>query len=230
MAHVLVTGANRGLGLEFVRQLLARGERVVATCRQPGRALPLNRLAGEYPGHLTVLPLTLPEPRSIAELARELDALDVRLGLLINNAGASVGGERFGTIALDGLRHAFDANAAGPLLLTQALAPRLDAHAKVVNLSSGLGSIAGTSALYTPSYAISKAALNMASKLLSIALAEHGAIVAALSPGWVRTDMGGANAPLGADESVAAMLRVIDRLRPADNGRFLAQTGAAIDW
>ncbi len=230
MTHVLVTGANRGLGLEFVRQLLARGERVVATCRQPGRALPLNRLAGEHPGHLVVLPLTLPEPRSIAELARELEALDLRIGLLINNAGATVNGERLGTIALEGLHHAFDANAAGPLLLTQALAQRLEPRARVVNLSSSLGSIAGTRALYTPSYAISKAALNMASKLLSVALADRGAIVVALSPGWVRTDMGGAGAPLGTDESVAAMLRVIDGLKPSDNGRFLAQTGAAIDW
>lgn len=230
MAHVLVTGANRGLGLEFVRQLLARGERVVATCRQPGRALPLNRLAGEHPGHLAVLPLVLPEPRSIAELVRELETLDLRIGLLVNNAGATVNGERFGAIALDGLRHAFDANAAGPLLLTQALAPRLAAHVRIVNLSSGLGSIAGTGTLYTPSYAISKAALNMASKLLSIALAEREAIVVALSPGWVRTDMGGASAPLGADESVAAMLRVIDDLKSSDNGRFLAQTGEAIAW
>lgn len=230
MAHVLVTGANRGLGLEFVRQLLARGERVIATCRQPGRALPLNRLAGEHPGHLVVLPLTLPEARSIAELVRELETLDLRIGLLINNAGLSISGERFGTIELDGLRHAFEANAAGPLLLTQALAARLDAGARIVNLSSGLGSIAGTTALYTPSYAISKAALNMASKQLSLALAERGAIVVALSPGWVRTDMGGAGAPLGADESVAAMLRVIDGLKPADNGRFLAQTGDAIAW
>lgn len=230
MAHVLVTGANRGLGLEFVRQLLGRGKRVVATCRQPGRALPLNRLAGEHPGHLTVLPLTLPEPRSIAELARELETLDLRIALLINNAGLTINGERFGTIELDGLRRTFSANAAGPLLLTQALAARLAERAKVVNLSSGLGSIAGTSTLYTPSYAISKAALNMASKLLSSALTERGTIVVALSPGWVRTDMGGASAPLTATESVAAMLDVIDGLKPADSGRFLGHGGEAIAW
>ena len=183
MAHALVTGANRGLGLEFVRQLLARGERVVATCRQPGRALELTRLAGEHPGHLTVLPLTLPEPRSIGELAREIEALDLSIGLLINNAGHMASGERFGGIELDGLRDAFAANAAGPFLLAQALAPSLAERAKVVNLSSRLGSIAATAAFNTPSYAISKAALNMASRLLSIALADAGACRGRDQPG-----------------------------------------------
>lgn len=230
MAHALVTGANRGLGLEFVRQLLARGERVVAACRQPGRALELTRLAGEHPGHLTVLPLVLPEPRSIAELVRAVETLDLAIGLLLNNAGLSVSGERFGTIDLDGLRTAFGANAAGPFLLTQALAPSLVDRARVVNISSGLGSIAGTTALYTPGYAISKAALNMASKLLSVALAAHGAIVVAMSPGWVRTDMGGANAPQAVQASVADMLKIIDGLKPADSGRFLDHRGADIAW
>ncbi|HEY0229735.1 MAG TPA: SDR family oxidoreductase [Dokdonella sp.] len=230
MAHVLVTGANRGLGLEFTRQLLRKGERVIATCRQPGRALELTRLAGEHPGHLTVLPLTLPEARSIADLAREIEALNFVVRLLINNAGLTIAGERFGTIELEGLRNAFVANAAGPFLLTQALAPSLVDGAKVVNLSSRLGSITLTDALYTPSYAISKSALNMAGKLLSIALAEHKGIVVAISPGWVRTDMGGANAPLEAADSVASMLGVIERLGAGDSGKFLSHEGAEIPW
>lgn len=230
MIHALITGANRGLGLEFVRQLLARGQRVVATCRQPGRALELTRLAGQHPGHLTVLPLTLPEPRSIADLAREVEALDLRFDLLINNAGMMDSGERFGELDLDGLRGTFSANAAGPLLLTQALAPNLVDHAKVVNLSSRLGSIAVTAEWRTPSYAISKAALNMATKLLSIALRGHDITVIAISPGWVRTDMGGAGATLAATDSVAGMLGVIDGLTAADSGRFLDHRGTAVAW
>lgn len=228
--HILVTGANRGLGLEFTRQLLARGERVVATCRQPGRALELTRLAGEYPGHLTVLPLTLPEARSIAELAREIEAMDLSIGVLINNAGAMASGERFGALQLDALQDAFSTNAAGPVLLTQALAPSLTDHAKVVNLSSRLGSIAATTAFNTPGYAISKAALNMASRLLSIALAGQGVTVVAISPGWVRTDMGGANAPRAAEQAVADVLRVVDGLTLSDSGRFLGEDGADIAW
>ena len=230
MSHVLVTGANRGIGLEFVRQLLARGERVVAACRQPGRALELTRLAGEHPGHLNVLPLALPEPRSIAELARELASLGLHLGLLVNNAGLLVEGERFGAIEPGALRDSFATNVEGPFLLTQALAPRFAPHAKIVNVSSGMGSIENTRSLHSPSYAISKAALNMATRLLAHALAPREAIVVALSPGWVRTDMGGANAPLSAQESVAAMLRTIDGLGAKQSGAFLSETGSPIAW
>ena len=229
MSHVLVTGANRGIGLEFVRQLLARGERVVAACRQPGRALELTRLAGAHPGHLAVLPLALPEARSIAELVREIESLDLRIGLLVNNAGMLVEGERFGTIASAALRDSFTTNVEGPLLLTQALAPRFAPHAKIVNISSGMGSIGNTQSLHSPSYAISKAALNMATRLLAHALAPH-ALVVALSPGWVRTDMGGANAPLTPQASVAAMLRTIDGLTPSHSGAFLSESGKTIAW
>ncbi|TCO43113.1 SDR family oxidoreductase [Dokdonella fugitiva] len=230
MAHALVTGANRGIGLEFVRQLLARGERVVATCRHPGRALELTRLAGAHPGHLLVLPLTLPDTRSIAELVREIATLDLRIGLLVNNAGMLVEGERFGAIDAKALADSFATNAQGPFLLAQALAPRLAEGARVANLTSTLGSIGSTDSLYSPSYSISKAALNMASRLLALALEPRRAIVIALCPGWVRTDMGGANAPLGAPESVAAMLRVIDALKPGDSGSFLSERGHPIPW
>src|SRR5690606_31706696 len=147
----------------------ARGERVVATCRHPGRAIELVRLAGAHPGHLAVLPLALPQPRSIAELVRELASLDIRIGLLVNNAGMLVEGERFGAIESKALRDSFATNAEGAFLLTQALAPLFAEGAKVVNLSSTLGSIAATDSLYSPSYSISKAALNMASRLLAIA-------------------------------------------------------------
>jgi NAD(P)-dependent dehydrogenase (short-subunit alcohol dehydrogenase family) len=229
MAHALVTGANRGLGLEFAHQLLARGERVIATCRHPGRALALTRLAGEHPGHLVILPLVLPDMRSIAELVREIATLDLRIGLLVNNAGMLVGGERFGTIEAKALQDSFAANAVGPVLLTQALAPRLE-RAKVVNLSSRMGSIGSSESLQSPSYSISKAALNMATRQLAHALAAQDAIVVAISPGWVSTDMGGSNAPLAPPDSVASMLRTIDALTGTDNGRFLSESGATIPW
>ena len=228
--QALVSGANRGLGLEMTRQLLARGDRVVAACRQPGKALALTRLAGEYPGRLTVLPLDLADPRTIAELARQVGALDLDIELLVNNAGLLFEHERFGSIEAKSLRDSFAVNAEGPFLLTQALNPHIADGAKIVNLSSTLGSISSTSSLYSPSYAMSKAALNMATRLLSIALAERGIVVVAISPGWVKTDMGGAGAPLKPETSIAAMLRVIDHLARSDNGRFLSQNGETIPW
>jgi NAD(P)-dependent dehydrogenase (short-subunit alcohol dehydrogenase family) len=228
--QALVTGANRGIGLEYVRQLLARGDRVVAACREPGHAGELNRLAGEHPGHLHVVPLSLPDPRSIAALVHEIAGLGVALDLVINNAGMLVEGERFGAVTREALDQSFSVNAAGPFLLTQALAPQLADGATVVNMSSGLGSIAGTASFHTPSYAISKAALDMATRLLAHALAERGAIVVALSPGWVRTDMGGAGANLTPGESVADLLRVIGALRARDTGCFFGHDGEALPW
>ena len=228
--QALVSGANRGLGFEMTRQLLARGDRVVAACRQPGKALALTRLAAEHPGKLHVLPLDLADPRTIAELARQIGALDVDVDLLVNNAGVLVEHERFGAIEPKSLRDSFAVNAEGAFLLAQALNPHLADSAKIVNLSSTLGSITSTSSLYSPSYAMSKAALNMATRLLSIALAERNIVVVSMSPGWVRTDMGGAGAPLKPEASIASMLRVIDHLKRSDSGRFLSQNGETIPW
>ena len=232
MQRVFVTGANRGLGLEFTRQLLARGDRVLATCRQPGKALPLTELAAAHPGHLHVLPLDLDKERSIAEAVREAAALTDALDVLINNAGVMHSGERFGELTQKVLLDTFSGNVAGPLLLSQALSPLLQKgkNAKVMNVSSRLGSIGASSAFGTPSYAISKAALNMATRQLAAALTPLHVTVFCVSPGWVRTDMGGANAPLSATESVAGMLRVLDGARSTDAGRFLGTDGADIPW
>lgn len=236
--HCLVTGANRGLGLAFVRHLLERGQRVVAACRQPGRAHALNALAGEHPGRLHVLPLDVAIARSRDELSRELPLVldDRRIGLLINNAGVLQGGERFGQVAEPALEASLRTHAIGPFLLTQALAPLLaDADgalpgAVVANVSSQIGSIAQRSEFGTPSYAIGKAAQNMATVLLDRALAPRGIRVVALHPGWVRTDMGGAKAPLQPEDATAALLRTLDGLGPEDGGRFLDGEGRTLPW
>jgi len=231
----LVTGANRGLGLEFVRQLLARGDRVVATCRHPGRATALNALVGEHPGRVHVLPLDVADPRAIAELVRELLLLDNddasdRIDLLVNGAGVLHSGERFGKVTAVNIEDSFRTNAMGPFLLTQALAPRLADGARVANITSQLGSIANTARFGTPSYDISKAAQNMATALLAAALRERGIIVVALHPGWVQTDMGGAGATVTPTDSVAGLLRVLSKLRIDDSGSFLDWRGQPLPW
>lgn len=232
MQRVLVTGANRGLGLEFVRQLLMRGARVIAACRQPGRALKLTELAAAHPGHLSVMPLDLNKERSISGLAHEAAMLTDSLDVLINNAGVLVSGERYGELVAKTFAETFATNVIGPLLLTQALTPLL-AHgeaARVINLSSDLGSLADTKAFDTPSYAASKAALNMVTRLTAAELGARGIAVISLNPGWVRTDMGGAKAPLAVNDAVAGMLKVIDGLKLDDSGRFLDYTGAEVAW
>jgi NAD(P)-dependent dehydrogenase (short-subunit alcohol dehydrogenase family) len=215
--RALVSGANRGLGLEFVRQLLARGARVIAACRHPGRAHELTLQAAAHPGHLHVLPLDLGKPATIAELAREAHMLFEGLDLLVNNAGMLVSGERFGSLEAEALEASFRTNAVGQ-------APR------VANVSSVLGSIAGVREFRTPSYAMSKAALNMATVQLAQALAPQGVSVVALHPGWARTDMGGAQAEVDPAAAVAGMLRVIEGLVPADTGSFRDWQGRSLSW
>lgn len=230
--HCLVTGANRGLGLEFVRQLLARGDHVIAACRLPGKANALTQLAGEYPGRLQVLPLDVADPRTHASLARELALVTdgEPLDLLINNAGVLRGGERFGQVQAKDLDASFHTNAAGPFLLTQALAGQLADGASVANISSEVGSIALRQEFRTPSYAMGKAAQNMATSLLAQALAPRGIKVIALHPGWVRTDMGGQQAALGAQESVGGLLQVIHRITLEDSGGFFDWQGQPLPW
>lgn len=230
--RALVSGANRGLGLEFVRQLLAQGARVIAACRQPGRAQELTAQAAAHPGHLHVLPLDLAKPASIAELAREAAMVFDGLDLLINNGGLLVSGERWGALEASHLEASLRTNAIGPLLLTQALTSLLERGdaPRVANLSSVMGSIGAVREFRSPSYAMSKAALNMATVQLTHALAPHGISVLALHPGWVRTDMGGAQAELDAGVAVAGLLRVIAGSGPNDSGSFRDWQGKEMSW
>ena len=232
MNLAIVTGANRGLGLEFVHQLLARDWRVVAGCRKPGQALKLTGYAAAHPGRLHVLPLDVANERSIAGFAREVAMVTERVDLLINNAGVLVAGERFGNVTGKSLADSFAANASGPLLVTQAIANLLaqSPAPRVANLSSQIGSIANTRAFRTASYAMSKAALNMATRLVAAELAASGGIVASFHPGWVQTDMGGANATLAPTDSVTALLARILALAPDDAGRFIGVDGAELPW
>ena len=240
----LVTGANRGIGLEFVRQLLARGDHVVATCRHPGKATALNGLAGDHPARLHVLPLDVADAKSRASLVHDLPLVlgdDGRIDLLLNNAGVLHSGERFGHVEQATLDDSLRTNAIGPFLLAQALAPLLrdgtvavdDAASPctiIANISSQLGSITHTARFGTPSYAISKAAQNMASALLANALAGRGVVVLALHPGWVQTEMGGAQAQVTPVDAVAGLLRVIDAATPSQSGSFLDWRGEPLPW
>ena len=240
----LVTGANRGIGLEFVRQLLARGDHVVATCRHPGKASALNALAGDHPARLHVLPLDVADAKSRASLVHDLPLVlgdDGRIDLLLNNAGVLHSGERFGHVEQATLDDSLRTNAIGPFLLAQALAPLLrdgtvavdDAASPctiIANISSQLGSITNTARFGTPSYAISKAAQNMANALLANALAGRGVVVLALHPGWVQTEMGGAQAQVTPVDAVAGLLRVIDAATPSQSGSFLDWRGEPLPW
>jgi len=230
--HSLVTGANRGLGLALVRHLLARGDRVIATARHPGKATALNTLTGDYPGRLHVLPLDVASAKSRDELARELPLVleGARIDLLVNNAGVLHSGERWGKLQETVLEDSLRVNAVGPLLLVQALAPHLADGATVANISTQMASLSTRTEFRSPSYSMSKAAQNMATVQLAKAFAPRGIKVVALSPGWVRTDMGGTGGELTPEDSAAGLLQVIDQLRDTDSGRFLDWRGQPMPW
>lgn len=234
--RALLTGANRGLGLALATLLLQRGDHLLATCRDPGEAEALAALQAAHPDRCRVVALDVAAadaPAGVAAAARDWLAGDgdgALIDLLVNNAGVLKTGERFGSIDGDDVLDSLRINAVAPLLLTQALAPLLADGARVANISSQLGAIASVTRFGTPSYAIGKAAQNMATAQLAQALGERGIVVLALHPGWVRTDMGGSDATLAPGDAAAGLLAVLDGSTRADGGRFLDWSGAPMPW
>ncbi len=232
MQRVFITGANRGLGLEFVRQCLGRGDRVFAGCRQPKNAGALKDLANQNSNRMSMLELDVTRPEHIRAAAQavasEVDGLD----LLINNAGVLLSGEQPGNLQADSLLDVMHANAIGPLMVAQELLPLLEKGdaPKIVNVTSQLGSIARKRSGGRYSYSASKAALNMFTRALAFDVLSRGVIVVTVHPGWVKTDMGGPGAPLAAEESVAGVLELADSLKPQDAGRFLQWDGSELPW
>lgn len=226
MPTAVITGANRGLGLEFVRQLAGRGWRVHACARSPEKARELKDVEGNVVRHR----LDVTDGLQVAGLGRELaeEAVD----LLVNNAGIYGPRGGFGQIGYEEWLHVFDVNTVGPMRMAEAFVRHLEKaeRPRLINISSRMGSIGDNGSSGSHIYRSSKAALNMVTKCLSIDLRPRGIVVAAMHPGWVGTAMGGRNAPLDPSESVAGMLAVIEKLRPEDNGSFFAQDGGAIPW
>jgi NAD(P)-dependent dehydrogenase (short-subunit alcohol dehydrogenase family) len=230
MITVLVTGANRGLGLEFVRQYAADGARVMACARHPGEAKAMLGVAAPSKGKVTVHPLDVASDASVAHLAGEIG--DEPIDILINNAGVYGGDhQRLGDIDYETWIRTFNVNALGPVRVIEALRGNLmlGREKKAIAITSAMGSTArhdGGALIYRSS----KAALNNAIKGLSLALKADGLVLVPMHPGWVKTDMGGANAALTPERSIASMRKIITGLTPADNGRYINYDGSEIPW
>jgi len=223
----VVTGANRGIGLEFVKQLTGRGEEVEATARNPDDAPDLQALV--RPGaRLRIHRLDVGEDGSVAAFAEQLPGGPV--DVLINNAGVSgvKGGD---PIDPADILRVFNVNAVGTLRVVRALLARLLAGRgkKIANLTSRLGSIAEASG-GRYAYRMSKVALNMATRLLAQDLRSDGILTVAIHPGWVQTRMGGNAAPVPPEESVLGMLRLIDGLTALQSGNVFDFQGREIPW
>ncbi|MBK1698468.1 SDR family oxidoreductase [Rhodovibrio salinarum] len=229
MPTALITGCNRGLGYEFARQLTGQGWRVHACCRQPEKARKLKSLdPGD--GELVRHRLDVTDGLQLAGLGREL--ADEPLDLLINNAGIFGPRGGFGKIAYEDWLQVFNVNTLAPMRVAETFARHLERaeRARLLNVSSKLGSIAANETSGAHLYRSSKAALNMVTKCLSIDLQERGVIVAAVHPGHVATDMGGRDAVIAPEDSVAGLLALAGRLGPDDNGGFFAHDGTPLPW
>lgn len=228
---VLITGANQGLGLEFARQYQAAGWRVYATCRAPAGADALRALEEDAGGQLTIHALDTRDQAAASALARALAGHPI--DVLLNNA--AIWGPRLQTLEhMDyGVwAEVLDVDLMGPMRVVEALLGHVEASERktLVMLSSRLASIASNDVGGRYLYRSAKSGLNALVKSLAVDLAPRGIVCIALSPGWVRTEMGGPDAPLSVTESVAGMREVIDRLDPGKTGSFLHYDGSTLPW
>lgn len=227
MATVLITGANRGIGLEFVRQYAADGWKVVAACREPEKADDLERVNGD----VTKQQLDVLSKESVEALAEAVDGQPI--DVLINNAGAYLDrGVQLGEIDYDKWAETFDINVLGPMRVAEALVGQVSRSKRklMVFITSQMGSIAENTSGGSYAYRSTKAALNAAVKSMTIDLKPREVGCLLLHPGWVRTDMGGKNATLEVRDSVSGMRRVIEGFSLAKSGSFLRYDGDAIPW
>jgi NAD(P)-dependent dehydrogenase (short-subunit alcohol dehydrogenase family) len=232
MNSVLVTGSNRGLGLQWARQYTSEGWRVYAGCRFPEQADDLQRLAAAN-ASLSIHRLDVTRADEARQMAADL--ADASLDLLINNAGIyreRWGQDRLGRIDYGDWQDTFAVNVLGAMRVSEALIDNLARSDKrlIVAIGSHMGSIADITSPNDYAYRSSKAALNASMKGLSLEVAKRGIGVLLLHPGWVRTRMGGEDAPLRVEESVSGMRRLIERYKPRQSGRFYRYDGREMPW
>ncbi|ACY19317.1 SDR family oxidoreductase [Haliangium ochraceum] len=223
MATVLVTGANRGIGLALCRLLAERGERVIATCRTPSSEL--EQLAGEGVEIASDIDVTAEDVGDKLRAALGEGGLDI----LINNAGVMTR-ESIDDFDAERIRREFEVNALAPMRVALALLDKLDAGAKVAFITSRMGSVADNTSGGAYGYRMSKAALNMAAVSLARDLSARHIAVALLHPGWVRTDMTGGSGQLDAEESARGLLARIDELTQERSGGFWHTNGDELPW
>lgn len=229
---ILITGAAKGLGLGFTQHYLGRGHRVFALARDP-KVAGLAALREKHPDRLYPVAADVASPESLARAAKDVAKMTPSLDLLINNAGR-YGAESSidGAIDWEDMVLSFRTNALAPLAVSQTFLPLLEKGAgkKIAHVTSLMGSIQDNQSARVYGYRLSKAALNMMNKSLAIELRGRGIVSAALHPGWVRTDMGGVNAPLDVATSIAGMTQVIDGLTPEKSGSFFNYDGKPLPY
>jgi NAD(P)-dependent dehydrogenase (short-subunit alcohol dehydrogenase family) len=226
MPTVLITGANRGIGLELVRQYAADGWDVIATCRDPKDAGELKKLKGE----IRIETLEVTDQKQVKALAKKLKDADI--DVLLNNAGMLTGYEAFGKTDAQSWLKTLHVNTVAPLQIAEAFlehVARFD-QKKIVSITSGMGSIGRGPEGGSYAYRSSKAGLNMVMATAANDLKSRKVVVAVISPGWVKTDMGGPSASITPKTSAEGIRKVIAKLGPKTSGHFFNYSGEEIPW
>jgi NAD(P)-dependent dehydrogenase (short-subunit alcohol dehydrogenase family) len=228
MANILITGANKGIGLELVTQYASRGDTVYAACRNPGQAAELSSLE-----NVTAIEVQVGDDQSVTDMASNLNG--VAIDVLINNAGTSgpkPQDQSVFNMDFAGWSEAHNINAMAPARVLQALLPNLRAAgiAKVVNITSQLGALEMDMPMMGLAYGATKAALNKFMRLAALDLIKENIYISIIHPGWVRTDMGGSSADISTEESAKGIIQCTDELGPATNGLFLKWNGEPHPW
>ena len=221
---VLITGANRGIGLALAKEFKSKGYDVIGTARTPDEAKDLKDTGA------TVMQLDVTDVKSIQALATALK--DRKIDILVNNAGISGKSGSIATIDIDALEKTLMVNVLGPMRVTQALLPNVKAGSRktIVNITSILGSISNNTGGSYYGYRESKAALNMFTRSIAAELKGDGFTCIAMHPGWVRTDMGGPNATLSPEDSASGIVKVVEGLKQADSGGYVQWDGKKLEW
>ncbi|XP_018566423.1 uncharacterized protein LOC108907291 [Anoplophora glabripennis] len=247
MKSILITGCNRGLGLGLIKCLVKdinSPKNIIATCRNKSKAQELNDIAAQNK-NVHILELDVTNTNTFDSFACEIEKIvaDNGLNVLFNNAGYSPKSTRINAVKTEQMMETYAVNVVGPLMLTKVLLPLLkraadvnqnqtfgSSRSAVINMSSVLGSIGLNDIGGVYPYRCSKAAINMATKSLSIDLKKDGILVACIHPGWVKTDMGGSNAPMDVETSATGMIQIIRNLSETHNGGFYQWDGKQLEW
>lgn len=231
---ILITGANRGIGLALTHIFLNQKDLVIATCRHPESASALCDLQSTYPSKLKLFAMDVTDDKSISQVSQKISTDISHIDVLINNAGISPApfDASLETLRFQSVRDTFETNVIGPMCVTRTLLSLLkkSSSPKVINITSGLASLANKSNGLFYAYGISKTALNMATRTMAIEFSKNKIIIVAIDPGWVQTDMGGPNAPLSSHESAEKIFNTIQSLSSDSTGHFLYNDGTNLPW